>query len=411
MADVLLTPQVITDKALQILHNNIVLAKQVNRDYDSEFGKKGAKAGQTIKIRRPVQFTARTGSTLSLQDVVETSVDLTLQPLKGIDWDFDDTDLAMTIDDFAGRYLKPAMAKLASEIDYAVYSGVYQQVNNAVGTPGTTPSTLLTYLQAGQKLDEFAAPRDDMRRVILNPAAQAATVDGLKGLFQSSSAISKQYERGQMGQAIGFDWYMSQQVPVHTVGPLGGTPLINGASQGSNGASNAYTASLNLVTDGWTASAASRLKKGDVFTIANVFAVNPETKQNSGSLMQFVVTADVSSDGSGNATIPITPCPISGGAYQNVSALPADNAAITVLGAANTVSPANIAFHKDAFTLVTADLELPNGTDMAARSVYDGISLRFVRDFDITNNKRICRFDVLYGFVAQRPEWACRIQG
>lgn len=411
MPDVLLSPQVITDKALQILHNNIVLAKQVNRDYDSEFGKKGAKAGQTIKIRRPVQFTARTGSTLSLQDVVETSVDLTLSPLKGIDWDFDDTDLAMTIDDFSGRYLKPAMAKLASEIDYAVYSGIYKQVNNAVGTPGSVPSALLTYLQAGQKLDEFAAPRDDNRRLILNPAAQAATVDGLKGLFQSSDRISKQYERGQMGQAIGFDWYMSQQVPVHTVGPLGGTPLVNGASQGSAGTNNAYVASLALITNGWTAAAASRLKAGDVFTIANVFAVNPETKQNSGSLMQFVVSSDVSSDGAGNATITITPCPISGGSYQNVTALPTTGNALTVLGAANTVSPANIAFHKDAFTLVTADLELPNGTDMAARSVYDGISLRFVRDFDITNNKRICRFDVLYGFVAQRPEWACRVQG
>jgi hypothetical protein len=187
--------------------------------------------------------------------------------------------------------------------------------------------------------------------------------------------------------------------------------LVNGASQGSNGASNAYVASLALVTNGWTASAANRVKAGDVFTIANVFAVNPETKQSTGSLMQFVVGADASSDGSGNATITITPCPISGGAYQNVTALPTTGNAITVLGAANAVSPVNIAFHKDAFTLVTADLELPNGTDMAARSVYDGVSLRFVRDFDITNNKRICRFDILYGFVAQRPDWACRIQG
>jgi hypothetical protein len=411
MADVLLSPQVITDKALQIFHNNIVLAKQVNRDYDEQFGKKGAKAGQTIKIRRPVQFTPRTGSTLSLQDVVETSVDLTLQPLKGIDWDFDDTDLAMTIDSFSERYLKPAMARLASEIDYAIYSGIYKQVYNAVGTPGSVPATALTYLQAGQKLDEFAAPRDDNRQVLLNPAAQAATVDGLKGLFQSSDRISKQYERGMMGQALGFDFYMSQNVPVHTVGPLGGTPLVNGASQGSAGTNNAYVASLALVTNGWTASAANRVKAGDVFTVAGVFAVNPETKQSTGSLMQFVVSSDTSSDGSGNATITIAPCPISGGAYQNVTALPTTGNAITVLGAANTVSPVNIAFHKDAFTLVTADLELPNGTDMAARSVYDGISLRFVRDFDITNNKRICRFDVLYGFVAQRPEWAARIQG
>lgn len=411
MADVLLTPTVITNEALRVLHNNIVLAKRVNRDYDDQFGKKGAKVGQTIKVRRPNQFTVRTGSTLSLQDVVETSSDLTLQPLKGIDWDFDDTDLAMTIDQFSKRYLQPAMSRLASELDYAVYSGIYKSVYNAVGTPGTVPSTALTWLQAGQKLDEFSAPRDDLRSAILNPAAQAATVDALKGLFQSGDRISSQYEKGLMGQGLGFNYYMSQNVPTHTTGPQGGTPLVNGASQGSAGTNNAYTASLALVTDGWTAAAASRLKAGDVFTIANVNAVNPETKQKTGSLLQFVVSSDVSSDASGNATITITPCPISGGAYQNCDALPADNAAMTMLGAASTATPVNMTFHQDAFTLVTADLELPNGTDMAARSSFDGISMRFVRDFDITNNKRICRFDILYGFLAQRPEWACRVQG
>jgi len=411
MADVLLTPQVITDEALRILHNNIVLTKKVSRQYDDSFAKSGSKIGQTLKIRKPVQFTVRSGSTASLQDVVETSQDLTVSTLKGIDWDFDDVDLAMTIDDFSSRYLRPAMARLASELDYSVYAGIYKSVANAVGTPGTVPSAALTFLQAGQKLDEFAAPRDDLRHMILNPAAQAATVDGLKGLFQSSDRIASQYERGMMGQGLGWNFWMSQNVPTHTVGPLGGTPLVNGASQGSAGANNAYTASLALVTDGWTAAAAARLKAGDVFTIANVFAVNPETKQSTGSLMQFVVQSDVSSDASGNATVTITPCPISGGAYQNVTALPADNAAITVLGAASTVSPVNIGFHKEAFTVVTADLELPKGTDMAARSQYDGVSLRFVRDFDITNNKRICRFDILYGFAALRPEWACRVQG
>lgn len=411
MPDVLLTPTLIADKAMQLLHNNLVLAKQVNRDYENKFGVKGAKAGQTIKVQRPVQWTVRTGSTLSSQDVVETSVDLTLQPLKGIDWDFDDTDLAMTIDKFSDKYLKTAMARLATELDYALYLAMYRSVWNSVGTPGTVPATALVMLQAGQKMDEFATPRDDERSLILNPAAQAATVDGLKGLFQSSDSIGKQYSRGQMGTALGFDFYMSQNVPVHTVGPLGGTPLVNGVTQGSAGTNNAYVASLALITNGWTAAAAARLKAGDVFTIAGVNAVNPETKNNTGSLMQFVVSSDTSSDGAGNATITITPCPISGGAYQNVTALPTTGNAIVVQGAANAVTPANLAFHKDAFTLVSPDLELPNGTDMAARSNFEGINLRFVRDFDITNNKRVCRFDLLFGFVAMRPEFACRIQG
>lgn len=411
MADVLLTPQLISDKTLQLLHNNMVLAKKVNRDWDSKFGKTGMKAGNSYQIRRPVQFTTRSGSIASIQDVVETSVTLTLQPLLGLDWDFDDVDLAMTIDRFSERYLEPAAAKLATQLDAGLYSQMYKAVSNAVGTPGTTPSAALTYLQAGQKLDEFAAPRDSRRHMILTPAAQAATVDALKGLFQSSERISDQYESGLMGQGLGWNFWMSQNAPTHTVGPLGGAPLVNGASQGNAGMNNSYAASLNLVTDGWTAAVANRLKAGDVFTIANVFAVNPETKQSTGSLMQFVVSSDVSSDIAGNATITITPCPISGGAYQNVTALPADNAALTILGVANTNSPVNIGFHKDAFTLVCPELDLPNGTDMASRSTYDGISLRFIRDFDTINNRRICRFDLLWGAVAQRPEWACRVQG
>jgi hypothetical protein len=193
MADVLLTPQLISDKSLQILHNNIALAKKVNRDWDSQFGKSGMKAGQSYQIRRPVQFTTRSGSTASIQDVVETSTTLSLQPLIGIDWDFDDTDLAMTIDRFAERYLNRAMARLATALDAGLYGLMYKSVANAVGTPGATPSAALTYLQAGQKLDENAAPRDNSRHMILTPAAQASTVDALKGLFQSSDRISDQY--------------------------------------------------------------------------------------------------------------------------------------------------------------------------------------------------------------------------
>jgi hypothetical protein len=122
------------------------------------------------------------------------------------------------------------------------------------------------------------------------------------------------------------------------------------------------------------------------------------------------LTADVSSDASGNLTAVISPAIIAGGAYQNVTARPASGAAITVLtGAANTLNGQNVLFHKDAFTLVTVDMDLPRGMDMSERMVSDGVSLRFVRGFDITNNKRLCRFDILAGYAALRPEWACRL--
>jgi hypothetical protein len=206
---------------------------------------------------------------------------------------------------------------------------------------------------------------------------------------------------------------MSPNTPVHTVGGLGGTPLVNGASQGtaSGGSTdNPWASTTSLVTDGWTAAAANRLKAGDIITIAGVYAVNPDNKQNLGYLKRFVVTADAASDGSGNATLVLSPAIISGGAYQNVTALPADNAAITVLnGTASTAYPQNILFHKDAFTMVTVDMDVPKGMDMAERMVVDGVSMRFVRGFDITNNKRLCRFDVMAGFGSLQRDWALRL--
>jgi hypothetical protein len=262
----------------------------------------------------------------------------------------------------------------------------------------------LTYLNAGVKLDDSATPMDGMRYMCLNPIAQATIVDVLKGLFQSSEQIKKQYMMGQMGTAIGFDWMMDQNVNVHTNGAYSGTPLTNGVP--ANGATT-------LVTDGWTSTS---LKKGDVFTIGTlgngVVAVNPQSRQSTGALQQFVVTADIS-DTSGNITIPISPAMYSSGPLQNVVALAADGQAITIVGATGVSTPQNLAFHRDAFTLVMADLEMPGGVDMAARKSdpETGVSMRLVRAYDINNDLFPCRIDVLYGWATLRPELACRIAG
>lgn len=409
MANTILTPTTITREALRVLNNEVVLAKKVDRQYDSSFAQSGGKIGDTLKVRRPVEYTVRSGATYSAQDVTETSVDLTVATQRGIDFEFTSDELTMDIDSFSERYIKPGMVRLANEIDYLLYNAAYQAVANQVGTAGTTPATALVYLQAGEKLDYFATPRDDQRCMVLNPAAHAASVDGLKGLFAPSSKIGEQYEKGLLGMdVLGFDFYMSQNVRTHTVGPLGGTPLVNGASQSIT---TGWAATASLITDGWTAAAANRLKAGDIFTIANVYAVNPITKQSTAQLQQFVVTADVSSDGLGNLTAVIAPAIISAGAYQNVNSVPADNAALTVVGTASTGYPINLAFHKSAIALVTADLQMPRGVDMASRANQDGMSLRFTRQWDVTDDKFKSRFDVLFGYKVLRPEWACRVIG
>lgn len=402
MANTLLTISMITREALRVLENNLTFAKGVNRQYDDQFAKSGAKIGDTLNIRKPARYVGRTGATLSVEDHTETSVPLQLATQFGVDVQFTSKDLALSLDDFGKRFLNPAMATVANKIDRDGLLS-YRDVFNAVGTPGTVPNSLLTYLNAGVKMDFQACPKDGERSIVVGPLAQATIVDALKGLFQSSDQIKDQYESGNMGRTAGFKWSMDQNVITHTFGPQGGTPLVNGASQ----------TGTSLATKGWTASAASRLKQGDIFTIAGVNAVNPQTRQSTGQLAQFVVTADFSSDGSGNGAVSIYPAITTSGAFQTVDSSPADGAAITVMGTASQLSPAHIAYHRDAFCLGMADLPLPGGVDMASRISDNqlGVSIRMVRQYDIVNDRFPCRLDVLYGWKTIYPELACRVQG
>lgn len=384
-----------------ILENNLAFAKGVNREYDDKFGVEGRKIGDTLSIRKPARYAGRTGTALSAEDHKEESSNLVLDTQFGVDVNFTSKELTLSIDEFSDRILKPAMATIANKVDRDGLA-LYKDVANSVGTPATVPSTFKTYLQAGAALDRCGVPRDGLRSAVIDPTMQVEIVDALKGLFQSSEQIKSQYEQGNMGLAGGLKFSMDQNVNTHTVGPLGGTPLVNGASQ----------TGATLVTDGWTAAAAARLKKGDVFTIAGVYQVNPQSRQSTGQLQQFVVTADVSSDGSGNASVPIYPSIVTSGGQQTVSASPADNAALTIVGAANALSPQGLAYHRDAFVLGCADLILPKGVDMAARAASKklGLSVRMVRQYDINNDKMPCRLDILYGWKTVYPELACRIQ-
>lgn len=414
MADTIINSTIILNETMEELHNQSAFLGRINTQYNDEFAKKGMKAGDRVYPRRPVQFTIRDGATASIQDVTETSKPIIVEPEFGIDFDFTDFDMTLKVDKFRERYLVPAGKRLATELDMRIATRMYQATANFAGTPGTIPSTALSLLLANAQLDDAAAPRGlDERTGVFNPTSNAYLVDGVKGLFNNQSTIGEQNKTGLMKTNFGLSMYMSQNVPSHTVGPLGGTPLVNGANQGitnSGATDNPFADTTSVITDGWTAAAALRLKKGDVITFAGVNAVNAENKQDLGYLRRFVVTADVSSDGSGNATIIVSPAIIAGGAYKNVTARPADNAAITVVsGTASTTYPQNMIFHKDAFAMVSVDMPVPRGLDMAEQITFDGVTLRFVRGFDILNNRRICRFDLMAGFGSLQEGWAVRL--
>lgn len=404
MANVLLTIGMIVREVTRILENETTFTANVNREYDDKFAVAGAKIGNVVNARKPVRFSDASGQGLILQDLTETSVPITLTTQYQRSFTVSTSDLALNIDDFSKRFIRPAVISLANQVDNDGLL-LYRTVYNTVGTPGTVPVLLSTYLASGQRLSEEAAPLDE-RMLCINPAMNASIVNALTGLFNPQITISAQYKKGMMTKGtVGFDWYMDQNVHTHVVGPLGGTPVVNGANQ--TGAS--------LITNGWTSSAANRLKQGDVFTIGSgatgCFAVNPQNHQSTGSLRQFVVTADTSSDGSGNLTIPISPSITASGAFQTVVAVPSNSATINVLGAASTSTPQGLAFHPDAFTFACADLPLPGGVDMADRvsDKQTGLSVRAIRDYDINTDRLPLRLDLLGGWATIYPELAVRV--
>lgn len=409
MANSLLTPNQVTREALRILHQKCNFVGNVNRQYDKRFAVDGAKIGTSLDVRLPNKYTIRTGSTLSAQDTVERVVTLPCATQKGVDLNFTSVDLTMSLDDFSRRILEPAMAVLAANIESDAFS-MYKDVHHTAGTVGTQID-YKKFQQAGQKLTESLAPRDNMRTMTLDPASCVEFSDAVKGLFQDSDNIAKQYKEGKVGRTAGFNVYENTLIPAHTPGThtTGSTPLVDGASQGNAGTNNAFVSTTDLVTDGWAASTAV-LKEGDIITITGVNSVHPETRADTGNLQQFVVQEDVTSTAGGAATFEISPAIITGGAYQTVTASPADNAAITPFGTEDVAFGQNLAFHRDAFIFATADLiDVSRYGAWGAREVYDGISMRLARQYDINNDQIPARIDVLYGYVAPYPELACRL--
>jgi len=393
MANTILTPTMVTREALRILHQKLNFIGTINRQYDSSFAQSGAKIGDSLKIRLPNQYTIRSGAALSTQDVSEASTTLQIATQKGVDVTFSSAELTLSLDDFSKRILQPAMAVLAANVESDAYS-MYKDVANMVDSDAAA-ITFLDIMKGRRRLNETLAPLDDNRVAMLTPKHEVTLVDALKGLFHDSSAIKEQYREGMMGRTAGFDFYENSLVSDHTTGTAAKTTayLSNGATQ--SGAA--------ITVDGGT----TTFLVGDVITFAGVNAVHPETRADLGYLKQFVITAN---SGATATSLAISPALVASGAKQNGSGTIADNSAVVKIGAgASELLTTSMVYHQDAFCFATADLQMPNGVDFAAREVYDGISLRIVRQYAISTDTFPCRIDILYGYKAIRPEIACRL--
>jgi hypothetical protein len=390
MANTFITPTMLTREFLRILHQKLNFVGNVNRDYDDAFAKKGAKIGTSLNIRLPNQFPIRTGASLSTQDITEGYTTLTASTQKGVDFTFSSVELTMQIDDFAKRYLEPAAAVLAANIEadaLNMVKDVYQGVNN-IGSALT-----FNKLMTGRKvLNDALAPMDG-RTALLNTQDNVDLVDALKGLFQDSGAVKEQYREGSMGRTAGFDFYENTLLASQTTGTDASNCTISGATQ---------TGASITIANG----SSKTFKQGDIVTFAGCNRVHPETKTDTGVLQQFVVTADIAA---GGTTMTISPAIVTSGGKQNVAASPTNGGTITKIGSASGVYKPSLLFHKDAFTFATADLQMPEGVDFAAREVMDGISCRVVRQYAISTDTFPCRLDVLYGYKTIRPELAVRL--
>lgn len=409
MANSLVTPTWYTKEVARILVNNLKFAANVNRTYDDAYVQAGAKVGYTVNARLPQRFTVTEGQALQTQGINDQYAPITLTHQKNVAYSWSTASMTQEIEAVRERYVKPAATALANVIDYDGLNTVFTDVYQSVGTPGTTPSSNLTYLQAGAKLTNSATPSDG-RVAVLDPTSMVTLANANLALFNPTAQISEQYREGQFAsRALGVnEWYEDANVAKFTTGSYTtSTPLINGANQTGS----------SLVTDGWASSAAT-LNKGDIFTIAGVYGVNPVSYASTGALQQFVVTATTTSSGVDMAALPISPSIITSGQFQTVTASPADNAAITVVGAGAstmtaTVTSQSLLYHPDAFALVMADLHRPQSGAEATtvRSKELGVSIRMVQQYQIGTDSEPTRLDVLYGWATLRPTLACRVQG
>ncbi len=390
----LLTPAIITKESLVILEANLVAAAKVNRTFENQF----VKIGSTLTIRKPNRYTVSTGPGLQIQNITEPSTSITISNQHHVDFQFTSQDLTLTIEEFSERYLKPAAAALANVIDFGVISN-FTQVQNAVGTPGTTPNAFSFLAAVGQRMDENLVPQDG-RVLMLNPASYWGMATGLSALYVRS--VAEPALKGFLAMIANFEIYLDQNVQSQTYGAFAGTGVVNGANQTGS----------QLVTNGWTASITGLFNVGDVIQIAGVNNINAQSRASTGVVANFVITATANSDSGGNATLSIYPSIVTSGAYQTVSGSPANLARVTSAptnALASTSYAQNLAFVRDAFGLVTVPMEIPQGVDFAAREMYKNISMRVIRAYDVQNDVFPTRVDILWGTACWYPELAVRL--
>lgn len=383
-------------ESLRVAHEKLTFIGTIDRSYDDSYAKVGAKIGDNLRVRNPNQYTRRTGSRImNVQDQGESTQTVTVATQDGVDMKFNSAELTLSIDELSRRYIEPAVSVLVAGVEGDVLADLTKNVYNLTGSAGTVVGAsgdITAITDARARLNQYLAPKDNNRSVQFDSVTMGSVVNGLKALFHDGLQLKEAFREGHIGRNSMADWYENEKTYAHTNGSdVSGITL------------DTFTLTQGATTATITGASAAPAV-GSVFTFATGNAVHPETKQDYGRLQQFVVTS-----GTTTTTLNFSPAIYSTGAKQNVSVMPGTTSALTFVGSASTAYRQNLMYHKDAFTFVTADLPLMAESEKCVRRVQDGLSLRVWQGSDIRNDELLMRIDILYGWKALRPEWACRI--
>jgi len=410
MSNTLKVTDMVMKEAQRIAHEKLSFITTTDLQYDKSFSYNSQRGpnGQSLRIREPNQYTRRQGSrVMSEQDQDESTQSITLATQDGVDMKFNSAELIQSVnsdgafDQLSKNYIEPAVSVLCAGIEADYLAFATKATYNVVGTPGTAITDLSAPGLARAKLNQGLAPKDGNRFVQLESVASAGLVNGLKGLFQDSNQIKKQYREGMMGRTAMADWYENEKI----------WTMTNGADVTGS------TDAAALVTDGGNTidmhTLIATTPVGMVYTVAGVYACNPETKAAYSHLQQFVVTA-----GTVGVTT-VSPSTILTGAKKNVCDSTGGDLAttdfnaqvVTVVGGAATSYAQNLMYHKEAFQFVTADLPIMDDAHKCVTTQKDGLSMRCWQGSDIRNDELLMRIDILYGMAALRPAWASRMIG
>jgi len=455
LANQLLTISMITNRALPVLSNQLVLTDKFNRQYSDEYARKDALIGATVNVRKPPRYFGTFGPALNVEPSVETYVPVSLKYQFHVDIQFNTVNMLLDIAEFKERFIKPATAAIANRMDSDGAYFAFQNTAITQGTFGVAPTAFKSFSDTRAILRFEGSPKGMTPDAVLDPLSMSSMADALKGLFNPQARIGEIYETGEVARkTAGFNWFEDENIPIFTTGAGGGSPTLAGVTAATGGSfllSTGWAQQGIMKTSGWTSSANPRVTVGDVIQVAGLFPVNPQNRGQYGkTTKQFVVVppggyapingaaapggpsfaAATLTNGTFNATtgvysstsgglldLTVKECAITGGQFQNCVASSAftGTPALTVNGgaAAGTQSPQNLLFFRDAYAMAFADLPLPR-TAVEASRAYDedlGLAIRIATQYTINNDAEPTRMDVLYGFDSLYTQLGARLAG